>query len=634
MTRCAAFAVGLLVCCGSARAQPTAATLDAARLAAFADAVLPADMAIRHIPGAVLVVVDAGAVALARGYGVADIAAQRRVDPDRTRFRLASVGKVITATAALQLVDQGRLSLTQDVNQVLRDFKLPAFGSKPVTLHDLLTHTAGFDERLTGMAVRSPDALVPLSSYLAFAMPPRFAEPGRVISYSNHGMSLVGLLVQEASGRPFEQYVREAIFRPLDMSRSDALDRDPPEDLATAYHWTGSAHRPLSPEYLQVRPAGTFYVTGNDIGRFLIAQLEGGAHDGTRILRAETVARMQSRQFAQHPALSGWGYGFWEDRHVSPRAVLHNGGGKGYKALIYLIPEQRVGIFLAYNLADRHEDGELLDAFIRQFREAFVPPTEPLASPSRSTQFDPTAVDAIVGHYRYVRRARHGPEQAIGLMNTVSIVGGAERRGLALKGLSRSPIGLTEIEPGVFRRADGLGSVAISRVNGGRAMELVLDRGGFPAVYDRVSWLLTLPVQFLALVTLCLAFVYTIVARLGQWRGLGLLHRVAPPDSVTSLDAVASSLNLVVVVALPLAWFGSIEGGFPEFVYGTPMLVRVLLWIPVLTAVFGVLSAVASWRAWRTGAAPRSPIRRAGISIALLAFSALAGYWGLIGAVN
>jgi CubicO group peptidase (beta-lactamase class C family) len=631
MKRCAALAVGLLVCCGSARAQPIAATLDAARLAVFADAVLPAEMAKRYIPGAVLVVVDAGSPALARGYGVADIAAGRRVDPDRTQFRLASVGKVITATAALQLVEQGRLSLTQDVNEVLRDFKLPAFGSQPVTLHDLLTHTAGFDERLTGVAVRRPEALVPLSLYLALAMPPRFAEPGRVISYSNHGMSLAGLLVEEASGRPFEQYVREAIFRPLGMSRSDALDRAPPDDLATAYHWTGAAHRPLSPEYIQARPAGTFYVTGNDAARFLIAQLEGGAHQGTRILRPDTVARMQSRQFAQHAALSGWGYGFWEDRHVSPRAVLHNGGGKGYKALIYLIPERRLGIFLAYNLADQHEDGELLDAFIRQFSAAFVPPTEP-ASSSPPPPFDPTAVDAIVGPYRYVRRARRGPEQAIGLMNTLRIVE-TERSGLALKGLSRTPIGLTEVEHGVFRRADGFGLVATSRVDGGRAVELVLDPGGFPRVYDRVSWLTTLPVQVLGLVALCLAFIYTVLARLGQLRGFGLLHRIAPPDSVTSLDAVASSLNLVVVVALPLAWFGSMEGGFPEFVYGTPMLVRVLLWVPVLTAVVGVLSAVASWRAWRTGVDSRLLIRRAAISIALLAFPALAGYWGLIGAV-
>jgi hypothetical protein len=135
-------------------------------------------------------------------------------------------------------------------------------------------------------------------------------------------------------------------------------------------------------------------------------------------------------------------------------------------------------------------------------------------------------------------------------------------------------------------------------------------------------------------VALCLAFIYTLLACLGRLRVLSLLNRVAPPDSVTSVDAVASSLNLVVVVALPLAWFGGMEGGFPEFVYGTPMLVRGLLWVPVLTAVFGVVSAVASWRAWRTGIDRRLLIPRVTISTGLLAFPALAGYWGLIGPVN
>jgi hypothetical protein len=176
--------------------------------------------------------------------------------------------------------------------------------------------------------------------------------------------------------------------------------------------------------------------------------------------------------------------------------------------------------------------------------------------------------------------------------------------------------------------------LAISRVDGDGVAQLVLDRGGFPSVYDRVSWLLTLPVQVLAIAVLCLTFVYTVLARLGQLRGLGVLHRIAPPDSVTSLDAVASSLNLVFVVALPVAWFGSMEGGFPEFVYGTPMLVRGLLWVPVLTAVFGVLSAAASWRAWRSRVDPRVLIRRVAISTALLIFPALAGYWGLVGAVH
>jgi CubicO group peptidase (beta-lactamase class C family) len=157
-------------------------------LSSFADAVVPSEMAKRHIPGAVVVVIDAGKVALARGYGFADLATQRQVNPERTIFRLASVSKRITATAALQLVEQERLTLTQDANDLLTGFKIPSFADRPITLHDLLTHTAGFDERLTGVATRDAATLEPLATYLAQTVPPRFVEPGRIVSYSNQGI--------------------------------------------------------------------------------------------------------------------------------------------------------------------------------------------------------------------------------------------------------------------------------------------------------------------------------------------------------------------------------------------------------------------------------------------------------------
>jgi CubicO group peptidase (beta-lactamase class C family) len=187
-------------------------------------------------------------------------------------------------------------------------------------------------------------------------MPPTFVAPGRVISYSNHGFALIGLLVQEASGRPFADYVREQIFEPLGMWRSGSMTAQVPEDSAVAYEFVDGRHRPLSPDYLQIGSAGMFFTTGTDMGRFLIAHLRGGASQGRRILRQDTVARMHARQFTQTPDTSGWAYGLWEDTRNGRRALLHNGGGKGYRALIYLLPQEDAGFFVAYNLADRHEE--------------------------------------------------------------------------------------------------------------------------------------------------------------------------------------------------------------------------------------------------------------------------------------
>ena len=416
--RAAVFFTAVLLCAGAISAQELepANSIDSSAVAAFADEFFPRELARRQIPGGVFVFVSGGDIALARGFGVAQLEPRRPVDPDRTVFRLASVSKVITATAALQLVEQTRIGLDTDVNTYLRSFQLAA-AHGPITLHHLLTHTAGFDERLIGSGARAAKDLQPLSRYLARSMPPTFVEPGRVISYSNHGFALVGDIVEEVSGRPFADYVREEIFEPLGMSRSDALTGRIPGNLAVAYEFVDGKHRALSPDYIQVSPAGAFFTTGTDMGRFLIAHLRGGALRDRRILRPETVALMHAEHFVQAPATSGWAYGLWEDTRNGQRALLHNGGGKGYRALVYLLPQQDAGFFLAYNLADRHDEGELQEVFVTQFRQRFVSGRQ---STGERVE-EQTSTKQFVGDYLYIRRARTTMEKMISVVNRMHI---------------------------------------------------------------------------------------------------------------------------------------------------------------------------------------------------------------------
>src|SRR5262245_3106608 len=401
-----AFAIVAAVCACAAPvgAQSPAKPIDSAAVERFATEFFPREMPRRRIPGLVFVFVSGGRITLARGYGTAELESSRPVDPDGTRFRLASVSQASTSTAALKLVEDGRLDLHRNVNaylSYLSDFHIND-DRGTITLHHLLTHTAGFDERLTGMAARSAAGVQPLADYLARSMPPVFVEPGRVISYSNHGAGLVGLLVQQASGRPFADFVREQLFEPLGMLHSGALIGPVPDDLAVAYEVADERYRALSPEYLQITPAGAFFTTGTDMGRFLIAHLREGAYQDRRILRPATVALMHAQHFAQSPGMPGWAYGLWEDTRNGNRALLHNGGGKGYRALVYLLPERDSGFFIAYNLADRHDEGELQEVFITQFRERFVPARRSVEAASAES----ASIERLVGDYVYVRRAR------------------------------------------------------------------------------------------------------------------------------------------------------------------------------------------------------------------------------------
>ncbi len=157
--------------CGGALAG--AGPAGPAEVAAFADPLLAEQMKQHEVPGAVFVVVRGEATLYAKGHGYAELETKRPVDADRTLFYMASVTKLFTATAVLQLAEQGRLDLREDVNRYLRDFQLPATWPEPVTLAHLLTHTGGFDDRNIGYVSLAAAAVLPLGEYLARRMPPR-----------------------------------------------------------------------------------------------------------------------------------------------------------------------------------------------------------------------------------------------------------------------------------------------------------------------------------------------------------------------------------------------------------------------------------------------------------------------------
>jgi CubicO group peptidase (beta-lactamase class C family) len=613
----------LLVACPShIAAQQLSGQMDSAAVAAVADRFFPTESARRNIPGLVFVFVSGGEITIARGYGVANLESRRPVDPERTQFRLASVSKVVTATAAMALVEDGRLDLHRDVNSYLAPFQVDARGG--VTLHHLLTHTAGFDERLTGVAARSADQLLPLEDYLQRSLPPLFSGPGRVISYSNHGLGLAGLLVQRASGRPFADYVRERVFEPLGMSRSDALLGAVPADLAVAYDFEDGEHQALAPEYLHLTPAGAFFTTGADMGRFLIAHLRAGAYRDRRILRPETVALMHAQQFAQAPALPGWAYGMWEDIRHNHRALLHNGGGKGYRALMYLLPDQDAGFFVAYNLADRHPEGELQEVFISEFRNRFLSPQSVGVELSK-----PQPSKAFVGEYRYVRRARTTMESFISVVNRIRISSG-ENGAYQLSAPGAAAVELHDVGPLLFRRSDGRGMVALEQSAGGDTQRVVMSLdSGFPAVYERVPLAATSFVQGSWLGSMVVVFIYAVAAPIHRRWKRDDDDRRSTKSGPRRLVSIASALNLLFLFTFPVAFVGRIEGGFPEFVYGVPVAAAALLYIPVITGILAILAVVTlatDLRDSRSG--PR--IADSWTVVALLSFVAFAAYWNLL----
>jgi hypothetical protein len=174
-------AAGLLAC-ALLRADDSAG-----EIAGFLDELMSRHLSEYHVPGAAVAVVKDGEIAASRDYGLADLEARTPVDPATTLFRIASITKLLTWTAVMQLEEKGLVDLDGDVNGYLRSVRVPeAFGA-PVTLRHLMTHTAGFEDVGIGTVQYLPQPPEASAAYLAYHLPSRVRPPGTTVMYSNHG---------------------------------------------------------------------------------------------------------------------------------------------------------------------------------------------------------------------------------------------------------------------------------------------------------------------------------------------------------------------------------------------------------------------------------------------------------------
>jgi CubicO group peptidase (beta-lactamase class C family) len=325
------------------------------------DAYLRAEMDELHIPGLEAVIVSGDQVVYTQGFGIAD-AAGRAVTP-QTPMLLGSVSKGLTALAVMQLVEAGKLNLDTPVVQYLSWFRMADSSdnasSAPwtqVTLRQLLHHTSGIAEytgaNTWGSRYAGDDALE--GQVRSFAGFPLVHEPGEVFEYSNANYEILGLLVQTVSGQSYEAYLQEHIFRPLDMRHSYALAAKAP-DLAVGYrYWFG---RPIAAPNLPVPrvhiPSAMLISTAEDIGHYLIVQMNGGRYGDIQVLSAQGIAELH-RPVA--PAWDGATYAMgWA---VAPDGSLsHNGETPGFTSGIRI--EGAWGVFVVRNIAANQREQRL-----------------------------------------------------------------------------------------------------------------------------------------------------------------------------------------------------------------------------------------------------------------------------------
>jgi CubicO group peptidase (beta-lactamase class C family) len=296
------------------------------------------------VPGVAYVVVRGDQVVHVKGFGLA--AASEPVSGS-TLFPLGSVSKSVTALALMQLVEQGAIQLDAPVQRYLPWFAT-ADGQTPITIRELLNQTSG----LPRQAGNPIGTLTSIEDHVrGLALVHLSHAPGGAFIYSNANYEVLGLVVQVASGMPYVDYVQQKIFDPLQMTNSWANESVAVKHGLSDGHvwWFGSPRESapyVRPDYA---PAGFLTSTAEDMGHYLVAQLNGGRYLGTTILSEAGISEMQRGVAPERPGVA-YGMG-WEATQVNGTQVIqHDGSVFNSHAQVILIPSAGWGIAVFLNV--------------------------------------------------------------------------------------------------------------------------------------------------------------------------------------------------------------------------------------------------------------------------------------------
>lgn len=410
----------LLVCCPASAREPDAALSE---VGGFVDGFVAAYMREHHIAGAAVAVVDLRhETPLRRAYGIAVPGEAGKAHAASSMFRIGSVSKTFTYVAVMRLASRGLLDLEGDANLYLpRPLRIPSQGFTPVRVRHLMTHTAGFeDTNIASLAFLPPAPVPPLAQYLAHYRPQRVVAPGLRSGYSNYGVALLGAMVAQVSGMPYDDYLEQELFRPLGMDHTSC--RDEPASaggtLATPFAYADGRYRARpAPRLAFMAPAGGCASTAADMARFMRMLLLGGSLDGHEIVRAADFTVYTAVNFGHGPgpADQGLANGFFRFRHGRHLSLEHAGDIAHFHANMVLLPEAGVGVFVGTN----SEGGlALASALPREVFRRYVPGAAPAAGPAAVRV---SAAPRFAGLYLPQRRNVSTVEKVSGALHTIRV---------------------------------------------------------------------------------------------------------------------------------------------------------------------------------------------------------------------
>lgn len=346
----------------------------------WADSTFETLLSNNQITGAVVSVVQDGEIIHERGYGVANVVTGEAADPHRTRVRIGSTTKTFTATIIAQLMDEGVIETLDDpVNRYLDRYQLPDNDGVPITLRHLLTHSAGFEDRFFFIGSDRP-VDIPVRPELFDTLRPAYARPaGDRVVYSNFGVAVLGLVIEDLTGMSIDEAMRRRIFAPLGMTNTElAVSIEEPAGLAFPGLIDGTGETTGPVPFVAINPAvaqtGSIVSTAGDMARYMNAQLGNGD-----VLNAAIRTRLHRRIESNDEQLNGIGMVFFVDQWAGRTTIAHGGNWAGFHTWMVLLPEEGLGFFVTL-LGDAQPTGLVSQLIGAAFPGRAAPPSPAMLS--------------------------------------------------------------------------------------------------------------------------------------------------------------------------------------------------------------------------------------------------------------
>jgi D-alanyl-D-alanine carboxypeptidase len=336
----------------------------------------------QHIPGMAVVVIKDGLVQELRGYGVTDVTTKQRVSTD-TKFPIGSTTKPFTAMAIMMLVEEGKVDLDKPISQYLSD--LPAQW-QPLTLRQLLSHTAGLSEDYSWRKIKQPQ------DFIKQGKPELDFPPGEASSYSNTGFFLAGLVIEKVSNQPYGDFVRDRIFAPLGMNQTQAKLASV-SNLASGYFWNGRLNKVGITEDPIARvaySAGNIVSTASDMAKWVQALDRG------KLLSPSSYRQLWTDSALKNGRKTGNGLGWFVGSFNGHPYTHHGGNVAGYSSGLYRYPKDRLNVIVLTN--NGATSGQMIASSIAGIYKPNLSPIELSAKPDPNPGFTQRFLSLLRGN--------------------------------------------------------------------------------------------------------------------------------------------------------------------------------------------------------------------------------------------